>query len=187
MDSFFLPLVATALAEFGDKTQIVALLLLARFGKPMPIIAALVIAAAANSALGAFAGALLAPTLNETAIRLLLAIALAFAGVTAFLPPEELEPKMLRFGAFPAALVTFSLAEFGDKTQFVTVTFGANISGWPVVAAGAATGIVVAALPAIMFGKALHKHGATILARRIAGALLLIASIVVSINALGLI
>jgi putative Ca2+/H+ antiporter (TMEM165/GDT1 family) len=187
VDALVPAFLAALLAEFGDKTQILAILLATRFNRPGPVLAGIAVAAIVNSAVAAVGGAMLVGIIPHRAITLLLALALIFAGGGALLPHKQPHVGIYdRLGVFGASLVAFFLLELGDKTQFLTFAFAAR-SPTPLFAgAGAAAGIVVASLPAVALGAALP---ATVPLRRIRigiGVLLLGIGIVVALSALRL-
>ena len=188
MDAFFLPFLAAAVAEWGDKTQILAMLLAARFQRPGLVLGGVALAAFANSAIGAFGGSLIVPLLTSEARLLFLALAFALAGAGAFLPFRDPGTGLnWRIGALATAFLAFFLVEFGDKTQFVTAGFGAVLTGWPIVAFGAAAGVMLASAPAVMLGSAFRSRFPLALMRRSAGGLLLLIGAILAINAFALI
>lgn len=188
MDAFFLPFVAAALAEWGDKTQILAMLLAARFRRPGLVLTGIALAALLNSALGAFGGSLIVPLITPEARLLFLALAFAFAGIGAFLPFREPDTGMgWKLGALVTSFAAFFLLEFGDKTQFVTAGFGAVLASWPFVAIGAAAGIALSAAVAVFMGEAFRERFPLRTMRRVAGGLLLFVGAILAINAFRLI
>ena len=142
-----------ALAEMGDKTQLLAILLATRFRKPWPIVAGMFFATIANHALAAWAGSAVAGLLDGWWFRFAVAIGfLAMAGWT--LVPDkadELTTKAGR-GAFLTTLISFFLVEIGDKTQVATVALGARYHQVALVAAGTTLGMMLANVPAIWLG-----------------------------------
>jgi putative Ca2+/H+ antiporter (TMEM165/GDT1 family) len=158
MAALLAALVAAFLAEWGDKTQLLVIALAARFQKAGAVLAAVALAALANSALAAFGGSLLHGFITLRAISLLLALALVFAGAAGLL--RDKIPDMgatWRVGAFLTTLGCFFLLEFGDKTQFLTVALSAQYDAPVLAAAGATVGIVAANAPAALLGEGLTK------------------------------
>jgi putative Ca2+/H+ antiporter (TMEM165/GDT1 family) len=153
MDAVLPPLVAAFLAEWGDRTQLLAALLMVRFGRARPVLAAIAVAALLNSLLSAFAGRFLVDVINFRAITLMTALALIFAGVGALMPqkPPKLEGRGAG-GAFWASLFAFAVYEFGDKTQFLTATLAARADSALLPALGATMGILAASIPAVLLG-----------------------------------
>lgn len=189
MDSFFLPLVAAALAEWGDKTQLLALLLAAHYRRPGTVLAAVVCAAAVNASLAAFGGHLLGGFMDDRAGQLFMAVAFTLAAVGALLPYEEPEGGIgwKRVGAFVPSFIGFLALEFGDKTQFVTAALAALLPVWPFVAAGAAIGTAIGCAPAIMMADRFRETLPLPQIRRAVGALFLLVAAILSINAFRLI
>ncbi|QLC25302.1 TMEM165/GDT1 family protein [Parasphingopyxis algicola] len=188
MDAFFLPLVAAALAEWGDKTQIVAMLLAMRFAKPIPILIAIAAAAAINMSIAAFGGSLLTQMIAPDAALLFLALGFLFAAVGAFIPFRDPDAgEGWKIGAFATSFAAFLAVEFGDKTQFITAGFGAISPHWPFAAAGATLGVLLGCAPAVMLGSALRETLPLPTIRKGIGALFLLISSIIAINAFSLI
>ena len=145
-----------ALAEMGDKTQLLAFLLAARFRRPLPIILGILAATLLNhglaGALGAWITTLLSPGLLRWAVGLLF---LAMAAWT--LVPDRIEEEetrtAARFGVFGATFVTFFLAEIGDKTQIATIALAAKFPSVLLVVAGTTLGMLIADVPAVFLGQ----------------------------------
>jgi len=155
MESFWVSTGVVALAEMGDKTQLLAFLLAARFKRPVPIIAGIFLATIVNHGLAGALGAWITTTLSPQTMRWVLGISfLAMAAWT--LIPDKIEDEessmTTRFGVFGATLVTFFLAEMGDKTQVATVAMAAHYQdAWKVVA-GTTLGMMIADVPAVFLG-----------------------------------
>jgi putative Ca2+/H+ antiporter (TMEM165/GDT1 family) len=148
-----------ALAEIGDKTQLLALVLAARFRKPVPIILGILIATLANHALAGAAGAWISALVGPTAMRWILG--LSFIGMAIWtLIPDEYEDEQEttpRFGVFGTTLVAFFLLEMGDKTQIATVALAAKYSSLASVVAGTTLGMMIANVPAVLLGEVAAK------------------------------
>jgi len=155
MESFWVSTGVVALAEMGDKTQLLAFLLAARFKRPVPIIAGIFLATIVNHGLAGALGVWITTTLSPQIMRWGLGISfLAMAAWT--LIPDKIEDEessmTTRFGVFGATLVTFFLAEMGDKTQVATVAMAAHYQdAWKVVA-GTTLGMMIADVPAVFLG-----------------------------------
>lgn len=147
---------AVALAEIGDKTQLLSLVLAARYRKPMPIILGVLFATLVNhagaGALGAWLGALVTPSV----MRWALAASFVAMGLWILVPDKldegEAEVNRTRLGVFGATVVTFFLAEMGDKTQIATVALAARFHDFFGVVAGTTLGMMIANVPAILLG-----------------------------------
>ncbi len=184
MDILLFSFIAAALAEWGDRTQLLAAVLVARGYRPGLILLAVAIAAVATSISAAIFGSLLATLVTERAAALLLVIAAAFAGVTAFIRqdvPERLVFK--RLGAFASALLALLIVGFGDRTQVLTLALAAHYDAPTLVAPAAALGIVLASLPALVIGH-FAKSVPYMLVRRIGGVLFLIAAAIAALQVL---
>ena len=151
MDALLPAFVAAGLAEIGDRTQLLAILLAIHFRRPGPVIAGIALAALANSLLAAFAGTMLHDIINHRAIALMLAAGLVLAGAGAFWRPR---PPALssygRIGMFGTSALAFFILEFGDKTQLLTMTIAARVDSFVLAGVGAAAGIVLANIPAVL-------------------------------------
>lgn len=145
-----------ALAEIGDKTQLLALVLAARYRKPWPIVAGILVATLANHTLAGAAGAWLASILGPTAMRWILG--LSFIAMAAWtLVPDKYEEQAApapRLGIFGATTLAFFLLEMGDKTQIATVALAAQYDSLAAVVAGTTLGMLVANVPAVLIGEA---------------------------------
>jgi Ca2+/H+ antiporter, TMEM165/GDT1 family len=155
MEAFLISAGAIALAELGDKTQILALLLAARFQRPAQVLLGLALASLANHTLAALAGVWIGHFL--TAQRLSWLIGLSFLGVAlwAFLPERSgpgSGPKAARTGALVSTALTIFIAEMGDRTQIATLALAARFELLVPVVLGSTCGMVIANLPAVMFG-----------------------------------
>lgn len=160
MEAFLTSTGVVALAEIGDKTQLLAIMLAARFQKPAPIIAGIVVATLANHALAASAGELAASWLTPAVLSWVLAVSfLAMAAWT--LIPDKADDAQAggdARGAFVATAIAFFLVEMGDKTQIATAALGARFHDLVAVVAGSTLGMLVANAPAVLLGDALLKR-----------------------------
>jgi len=150
-----------ALGEIGDKTQLLALMLSARFRKPLPIIAGIVVATLANHALAGWLGNLLRNALPPNVLRW--AVALSFFAVALWaLKPDTLNeseaPPASRWGVFGMTAVAFFLAEIGDKTQVATMVLAARFDALLAVILGTTLGMLIADVPVVLIGKAASRR-----------------------------
>jgi putative Ca2+/H+ antiporter (TMEM165/GDT1 family) len=143
-----------ALAEIGDKTQLLALLLAARYRRPWPIVAGILVATLLNHALAGWLGALAAQWLTPQVLRWIVAISFLAIGLWT-LKPDSLDDDadaLPARGAFLATCIAFFLAEIGDKTQVATVVLAAKYAPLWQVVAGTTLGMLVANVPVVMLG-----------------------------------
>lgn len=173
MDAFLTSTLIVALAEIGDKTQLLSLLLAARFKKPAPIIAGILIATLANHALAGALGAWLRSLLAPEVLRWIIGGSLlAIAAWT--LKPDKLEGEVRessRYGVFALTCVVFFLAEMGDKTQIATIALAAKYDALMLVVIGTTLGMMIANVPVVFLGSAV-SHRIPFRAVRIVAALL---------------
>jgi len=154
MDIILTSTLLVALAEIGDKTMLLAIILAARFRTPWQIIAGIFTATIVNHALAAWAGMALAGLLDSFWFRLAIAIGFIAMAVWTLVPDtiDEEEEKPARFGIFVTTVVAFFAAEMGDKTQIATVALGARYHAVELVAIGTTLGMMIANVPAVLFG-----------------------------------
>lgn len=155
MESLFVSTGVVALAEIGDKTQLLAFLLATRFKKPVPIIAGILVATILNHALAGALGAWITAVLSPEVLRWILGLSFLGMAVWTMIPDkiEEEEMQVARkFGVFGATLITFFLAEMGDKTQIATVAMAAHYPAPVLVVIGTTLGMLIADVPAVFIG-----------------------------------
>lgn len=154
METFFISTAAVAIAEIGDKTQLLALLLAARYRRFWPIAWGILIATVLNHAAAAWIGALVAGWLSPQTLRWI--VGASFIAVALWtLKPDEIDDDAApapRFGAFFATTIAFFLAEIGDKTQVATVVLAAQYSPLYWVVIGTTVGMLLANLPVVALG-----------------------------------
>ncbi|NMM44218.1 TMEM165/GDT1 family protein [Rhodospirillaceae bacterium KN72] len=160
MEAFLTSTAAVALAEIGDKTQLLAIVLAARFCRPWPIVAGILAATLANHFLAALLGSQVADFLDGYWFRL--AVAASFLAMAAWtlIPDKDdgLNENYSRFGAFMTTLVAFFLVEMGDKTQIATIALGARFQDTIFVTLGTTLGMMIANVPAVFLGKELVRR-----------------------------
>ena len=161
MEPLFVSTGVVALAEIGDKTQLLAFLLAARFKRPLPIVLGILVATLVNHGLAGALGAWVTAAVSPDILRWVLG--LSFLGMAAWtLIPDRIEDEeaqvAARFGVFGATLVTFFLAEMGDKTQVATLAMAAHYADPLLVVAGTTLGMLIADVPAVFLGDRLSAR-----------------------------
>ena len=161
MEAFLVSTGLVALAEMGDKTQLLSLVLAARFRRPWPIVAGIFVATLANHALAGAVGAWVTQALGPDVLRWLLGG--SFIAMAAWmLIPDKLDDagadKAPRLGVFGTTLIAFFLAEMGDKTQVATVMLAARYDAWAAVVAGTTLGMMLANAPVVWFGERITRR-----------------------------
>ena len=156
MEAFLVSTGIVALAEMGDKTQLLALLLVARFRKPWPIVLGIFASTIVNHAMAGALGAWVTAQLSPQILRWVLAA--SFIAMAAWmLIPDKLDDKAAdsapRFGVFGTTVVLFFLAEMGDKTQIATVMLAAKYNNYFAVVAGTTVGMLLADAPVVWLGE----------------------------------
>ncbi len=161
MEAFLTSTAIVALAEMGDKTQLLAIVLAARFRKPVPIVLGILAATLANHAIAALVGAEAAAFLEGRWFQILVAVSFIAMGLWTLIPDrldQDGAAKLARFGAFFTTLVCFFLVEIGDKTQVATIALGARYQDVVAVTAGTTLGMMLANVPAVFLGEALLRR-----------------------------
>jgi putative Ca2+/H+ antiporter (TMEM165/GDT1 family) len=160
MEAFLVSAGLVAIAEIGDKTQLLAMLLATRYRRPVPIVLGILVATLANHALAASVGAAVAAWLGPDAMRWIVGGLFIVMAGWALIPDKEDEGPQAAgsMGAFLATTVAFFLVEMGDKTQVATVALAARFQSVAIVTAGTTAGMMLANVPAVLFGDVLaHK------------------------------
>ncbi len=155
MESLLVSTAVVALAEIGDKTQLLAFMLAARFKKPLPIILGILVATLLNHGLAGALGAWLTRVVSPDVLRWVLGLSFIGMAIWTLIPDriEEEETQVARrFGVFGATLLTFFLVEMGDKTQIATVALAAHYAAPWMVILGTTLGMLIADVPAIFVG-----------------------------------
>ena len=155
MEALLVSTGVVALAEIGDKTQLLAFILAARFKKPLPIILGIFAATVVNHGLAGALGAWITASVSPDILRWVLGVSFVGMAIWTLIPDkiEEEETQIAkRFGVFGATLVTFFLAEMGDKTQIATIAMAAHYSTPVMVVVGTTLGMLIADVPAVFIG-----------------------------------
>lgn len=154
MEAFLIATGIVALAEIGDKTQLLAFILAAKFRRPLPIIAGILIATVANHALAGAVGTWITSLMAPETLRWVLGLSFIAMGIWTLIPDkfDEEDAKLARLGVFGTTFVAFFLAEMGDKTQVATVALAAQYQAFASVVAGTTLGMMIANVPAVLLG-----------------------------------
>jgi putative Ca2+/H+ antiporter (TMEM165/GDT1 family) len=154
MEAFLISTGIVALAEIGDKTQLLAFILAAKFRKPIPIVMGILVATVANHALAGALGTWVTSLLEPETLRWILGISFIAMAAWTLIPDkfDEDDARFASFGVFGTTLVAFFLAEMGDKTQVATVALAAQYHALVAVVAGTTLGMMIANVPAVLLG-----------------------------------
>ncbi len=161
MEPFFVSTGIVALAEMGDKTQLLSLVLAARYRKPWPIVLGILVATLANHGLAGAAGAWVTTFLGPQMLRWILGASFIVMAIWMLIPDQldEGEGGMgSRLGVFGATVIAFFLAEMGDKTQIATVMLAARYNAWFAVVMGTTLGMMLANAPVVWFGDRIMRR-----------------------------
>ena len=160
MEAFLTSAALVAVAEIGDKTQLLAIVLATRFKQPWPIVAGILVATLANHFLAALVGEQAASFLDGTWFRYLVAASFIVMAGWTLIPDtfDEGEQRPARFGAFLTTVVAFFLVEMGDKTQLATIALAARFHSVVPVMAGTTVGMLAANIPAVLLGNEVIKR-----------------------------
>ena len=161
MEAFLISTGIVALAEMGDKTQLLSLVLAARFRKPWPIVLGIFVATLANHALAGAVGSWVTTMLGPDVLRWVLGASFIAMAVWMLIPDKlddgDTPSGTSQWGVFGTTLIAFFLAEMGDKTQIATVALAAQYQQWAAVVAGTTLGMMIANAPVVWFGDRLVK------------------------------
>lgn len=159
MEPFLISLAVVAIAEIGDKTQLLAILLAARFARPLPVMAGILAATLANHAAAAWAGAEAGAFLDSSAFAYVVGGSFIAMAVWVLIPDSESGVAARgTYGPFFTTLVAFFLIEIGDKTQVATIALAARFQDVVAVTAGTTLGMMAANVPAVYLGRALLER-----------------------------
>ena len=184
LEAFLVSTGVVALAEMGDKTQLLALMLAARYRSHLPVVLGIAVATLANHALAAAFGAWIASLAGAEAMRWILAVSFIAMGAWVLVPDKagDLDEGKQRFGAFGTTLVAFFIVEIGDKTQIATVALAARypeLVQTVAVVCGTTLGMLIANVPAVYLGNKLLRRVPLRLLQRIAAAMFAVLGVLV--------
>ena len=186
MEAFLVSTGIVALAEIGDKTQLLALLLAARFKKPWPIVFGILVATVANHALAGALGAWVSTQISAGVLRWILAASFLAMAVWMLVPDkldDDSDAKPPRWGVFATTVLMFFLAEMGDKTQIATVAMAAHYATPVLVVIGTTLGMLIADVPAVFAGDKLANKIPMKLVHSIAAAIFAVLGIATLLGA----
>ena len=188
LESLLVPTGIVALAEIGDKTQLLALLLACRFRRPWPIIWGILVATLANHFAAGAVGNWVADFFSPTALSWVLAASFAAVALWTLVPDkldDDEESHLKRFGPFLTTLIAFFLAEMGDKTQIATVMLAAQYPDFLMVVIGTTLGMLIANVPVVLMGNFAADRLPLALIRRLAALAFATLAIYAACQALG--
>jgi len=185
--AFIVSTSVVALAEMGDKTQLLSLILAARYRKPMPIMLGILVATLLNHAIAGALGAWLSSLMRPEVLNWVMAAAFIAMGLW-ILVPDKLDeddvavPKQ-QMGVFFATVVAFFLAEMGDKTQFATIALAAQYSDVLSVVLGTTLGMMMANAPAVYLGNRFAQRLPTKIIHMIAAIIFIAIGVLTAVKA----
>ena len=184
MEAFLVSTGIVALGEMGDKTQLLALLLAAKFRRPVPIIVGILVATLVNHALAGAVGDWIARALGPDVLRWVIGGSFIAMAAWMLIPDkiDEAEGGHQRFGVFGTTVVAFFLAEMGDKTQIATVALAARYTDLVAVVAGTTLGMMIANVPAVLLGDVVAKKVSMTLVHGIAAAIFAVLGVLTLMN-----
>ena len=184
MEAFLLSTGIVALAEMGDKTQLLSLLLAAKFRRPLPIILGILIATLLNHAFAGAVGGWLTDFFGRDVLRWVLGISFLAMAAWTLIPDkiDDVEAKHERFGVFAATVVAFFLAEMGDKTQVATIALAAKYTAFAAVVTGTTMGMMIANVPAVLLGNKIIEMVSMRLVHAVAAVIFAVLGILTLLN-----
>ncbi len=185
MEAFLVSTGIVALAEIGDKTQLLAFILAAKFRKPLPIILGIFVSTIANHGMAGALGAWITQLMSPESLRWVLGVSFVAMAVWTLVPDkfDEEDAKLAKFGVFGTTIVAFFLAEMGDKTQVATVALAAEYHSLFIVVAGTTLGMMIANVPAVLLGDRIAHRMPVRLVHAIAAAIFAILGIATLLGA----
>jgi Ca2+/H+ antiporter, TMEM165/GDT1 family len=185
VEAFLVSSGVVALGEMGDKTQLLAMLLAAKFRKPVPIILGILVATLANHALAGALGDAVARAMGPVLLRWVIGVSFIAMALWMLVPDqvdEDAAGGRQRFGVFGTTVLAFFLAEMGDKTQIATVALAARYSDLFAVVAGTTLGMMLANVPAVFLGDRIAKKLSMTLVHGIAAAIFAVLGVLTLLN-----
>ena len=185
MEAFLISTGIVALAEIGDKTQLLSFILAAKFRKPWPICFGILVATLFNHALAGVVGAWITSILGPETLRWILGISFIAMAGWMLIPDkfDESDAKFPKAGVFVTTLIAFFLAEMGDKTQIATVALAAQYQTVVPVVLGTTLGMMIANVPAVILGDRIADRMPVTIVHRVAAVIFLILGIATLLGA----
>lgn len=185
MQAFLVSTGIVALAEIGDKTQLLAFILAAKFRKPVPITLGILVATLANHGFAGALGSWITSLLGPEVLRWVLGVSFIGMAIWTLVPDkfDEDDANLARYGVFGTTLVAFFLAEMGDKTQIATVALAAQYHSFFQVVSGTTLGMMIANVPAVILGDRIAKRMPVKIVHRIAAAIFAVLGIATLLGA----
>ncbi|OYY66680.1 MAG: hypothetical protein B7Y51_01085 [Burkholderiales bacterium 28-67-8] len=176
MEAFLVSTGVVALGEMGDKTQLLAMLLAVKFRRPIPIILGIFVATVANHAMAGAVGDWVAHAMGPDVLRWVIGVSFIAMAAWMLIPDkiDENETARVRFGVFGTTVITFFLAEMGDKTQIATVALAARYTDLVAVVAGTTLGMMISNVPAVFMGEKIAQKVSMKLVHGIAAAIFVV-------------
>jgi putative Ca2+/H+ antiporter (TMEM165/GDT1 family) len=184
LEAFLVSTGIVALGEMGDKTQLLALLLAAKFRRPVPIVLGILVATLVNHALAGAVGDWIARALGPDMLRWVIGGSFIAMAVWMLIPDkiDEAEGGHQRFGVFGTTVIAFFLAEMGDKTQIATVALAARYTDLVSVVAGTTLGMMIANVPAVLLGDVVARKVSMTLVHGIAALIFAVLGVLTLLN-----
>jgi putative Ca2+/H+ antiporter (TMEM165/GDT1 family) len=184
LEAFLVSTGIVALGEMGDKTQLLALLLAAKFRRPVPIVLGILVATLINHALAGAVGDWIARALGPDVLRWVIGGSFIAMAAWMLIPDkiDEAEGGHQRFGVFGTTVIAFFIAEMGDKTQIATVALAARYTDLVAVVAGTTLGMMIANVPAVLLGDVVAKKVSMTLVHGIAAAIFAVLGVLTLLN-----
>jgi putative Ca2+/H+ antiporter (TMEM165/GDT1 family) len=175
LEAFLVSTGIVALAEIGDKTQLLAFILAAKFRKPWPIVLGILAATLINHGVAGALGSWITSTVQPQTLRWVLGLSFIGMAMWTLIPDkfDEGKARFARFGVFGTTLIAFFIAEMGDKTQIATIALAAQYNALIAVVAGTTFGMMIANVPAVFLGDRIVNRMPVGLVHRIAAAIFL--------------
>jgi putative Ca2+/H+ antiporter (TMEM165/GDT1 family) len=185
LEAFLISTGIVALAEVGDKTQILAFILAAKYKKPVPIVLGILVATLANHGFAGALGAWVTTLMGPQTLRWVLGISFIAMAIWTLIPDkfDEADAKFASSSVFGTTLVAFFLAEMGDKTQVATIALAAQYHAFFIVVAGTTLGMMIANVPAVFLGNRIAAKMPVRLVHMIAAAIFAILGVATLLGA----